>query len=59
MQFFLVTVQGMTLISMLSFEWLRLAPCPNDYVIDTDNKTVSQIVNEIKSIIDQLEVEVN
>lgn len=35
----------------VSFEWLRLEPYPNDYIINTDNKTVIQIVNEIKSII--------
>lgn len=35
----------------VSFEWLRLAPYLNDYVINTDNKTVSQIVSEMKSII--------
>lgn len=39
----------------VSFEWLRLEPYPNDYVINTDNKTVIQIVSEIKSIISQLE----
>lgn len=37
----------------LSFEWLRLPPLPNDFVIDTDNKTVSQIAAEIKSHIDE------
>jgi len=35
----------------VSFHWLHLAPYPNDYVIDTDNKTVAQIVDEIKNII--------
>ena len=39
----------------VSFEWLRLEHYPNDYVINTDNKTVAQIVSEIKSIINQLE----
>ncbi len=39
----------------VSFEWLRLEHYPNDYVINTDNKTVTQIVNEIKKIINQLE----
>lgn len=39
----------------VSFEWLRLEHYPNDYVINTDNKTVTQIVSEIKSIINQLE----
>jgi len=32
----------------LSFHWLY----PNDYVINTDDKTVEQIVNEIKNIVD-------
>ena len=35
----------------LSFHWLHLPPYPNDYVINTDNKTVAQVVDEIKSII--------
>lgn len=35
----------------LSFEWLRLEHCPNDYVINTDNKTISQIVSEIRELI--------
>lgn len=30
------------------FQWLRMEPCPGDYVINTDNKTVAQIVDEIK-----------
>jgi broad-specificity NMP kinase len=38
----------------VSFEWLRLEHNPNDYVINTDNKSVTEIVNEIRSIIDQL-----
>jgi len=38
----------------VSFEWLRLDHYPNDFVINTDNKTTSQIVNEMKIIIDQL-----
>jgi broad-specificity NMP kinase len=36
----------------VSFEWLRLKPYPNDYVINTDDKTISQIVSEIKCIIE-------
>ena len=36
----------------LSFHWLHLDPYPNDYVINTDDKTVEQIVNEIRSTID-------
>lgn len=39
----------------VSFEWLRLEHNPNDYVINTDNKTVTEIVSEMRSIIDQLE----
>jgi broad-specificity NMP kinase len=35
----------------VSFEWLKLEHYPNDYVINTDDKTVTQIVSEIKSII--------
>ena len=35
----------------VSFEWLRTKHYPGDHVIYTDNKTVSQIVNEMKSII--------
>ena len=36
----------------VTFEWLSLAPYPNDYVINTDNKSVSEIVEEIRSKID-------
>jgi len=36
----------------VSFEWLRLEPYPNDYVINTDDKTVRETVDEIRSIID-------
>jgi RimJ/RimL family protein N-acetyltransferase len=36
----------------LSFHWLHLDPYPNDYIINTDDKTVEQIVNEIKNIVD-------
>ena len=39
----------------ISFEWLRLKPYSNDYIIDTDNKTTTQIVGEIKDIINKLE----
>jgi len=34
-----------------SFEWL-LDRYPNDFIINTDNKTIEQIVYEIKNIID-------
>lgn len=35
-----------------SFDWLHLEPYQGDYVINTDNKCVRQIVDEIKSVID-------
>lgn len=35
----------------ISFEWLRLASYLNDYVINTDNKTIPQIVSEIRELI--------
>ncbi len=35
-----------------SFYWLHLKPYPGDYVINTDNKEVKQIVDEIRRIID-------
>jgi len=35
----------------ISFEWLQMEPYPGDYVINTDNKTVAQIVGEIRNII--------
>lgn len=34
------------------FQWLRMQPHPGDHVINTDHKTVAQVVVEIKSIID-------
>lgn len=39
-----------------SFFWLHLKPYEGDYVIDTDNKSVQQIVDEIKAIVDSMEV---
>ena len=36
-----------------SFSWLHLDPYQGDYVIDTDNKSVQQIVEEMKMIIDR------
>lgn len=36
-----------------SFYWLRLNPISSDYVIETDNKSVQQIVDEMKNIIDK------
>lgn len=35
-----------------SFFWLHLEPYAGDYVINTDNKNVNQIVEEMKRIID-------
>lgn len=35
-----------------SFSWLHLQPNKEDYVINTDNKSVQQIVDEMKLIID-------
>jgi RimJ/RimL family protein N-acetyltransferase len=34
-----------------SFEWLRAEHYPGDYIINTDSKSVDQIVNEITTII--------
>lgn len=36
----------------VSFQWLRMSPHPGDYVINTDNKTIGMIAEEIKAIID-------
>ena len=33
------------------FQWLRMKPHQNDYVINTNQKTIAQVVDEIKSII--------
>lgn len=38
-----------------SFFWLHLNPHPGDFVIETDNKSVRQIVREIREIIDRQE----
>lgn len=38
-----------------SFFWLHLKPLKGDYVINTDNKSVQQFVDEIKDIIDNKE----
>ena len=35
----------------VSFQWLRMEPYPGDYVINTDNKSVEEIVSEMKNII--------
>ena len=37
----------------VSFQWLDRPPHPGDYVIDTDHKTIAQVADEIKSIIDR------
>ena len=40
-----------------SFFWLHLRPYESDYVINTDNKSIQQIVDEIKTIIYNAEKE--
>jgi len=35
------------------FQWLRMESHSGDYVINTDNKTVAEIVNEIKNIVNK------
>lgn len=35
-----------------SFFWLHLKPYENDFIINTDNKSVQQIIDEMKVIID-------
>lgn len=37
-----------------SFEWLRMEAYPGDYIINTDNKSVDEIVAVIRSIIDRM-----
>lgn len=37
----------------VSFQWLKMKVHPGDYVINTDHKTVAQVVDEMKSIIDE------
>ena len=37
----------------VSFQWLRMKPHPGDFVINTDRKTVAQVVDEIKSIVNE------
>lgn len=39
-------------ITDVSFLWLRMKPHPGDYVINTDHKTIAQVVDEMKRIID-------
>ncbi len=38
----------------VSFHWLHLPPYPNDYVINTDDKTIHEIVGEMKKVIDEM-----
>ena len=38
-------------VSEPSFQWLRMEPYPGDYVINTDKKSIEEIVNEMKNII--------
>jgi len=38
--------------SEVSYEWLRMEPHPGDIVINTDDKTIDQIVAEIRSVIE-------
>ena len=38
-------------VSEPSFQWLRMEPYPGDYVINTDSKSIEEIVSEMKSII--------
>lgn len=38
-----------------SFYWLHLKPLEDDFVINTDNKSIQQIADEIKDIIDSEE----
>ena len=33
------------------YSWLRMEPHPGDHVIDTDHKTIAQVVDEMKGII--------
>ncbi len=37
----------------VSFHWLHLPPYSGNYVINTDGKTVEQIVDEIRELIDR------
>ena len=38
----------------VSFHWLSLEHYPDDFIIHTDDKTVAQIIDEIRGIIDKL-----
>ncbi len=37
----------------VSYYWLRLKPYPGDIIIDIDNKTKQQVIQELKQIIDE------
>lgn len=37
----------------VSFEWLRMGPYAGDILIDTDGKTVAQVVGEMRGFIDR------
>ena len=39
----------------VSYQWLRMPPCPGDRVLDTDGKTPAQLAAEIKRIADAAE----
>ena len=41
-------------INEVSYYWLRLGPYPGDIVINTDNKSVKEIVEEIKNVIQNI-----
>ena len=34
------------------YRWLHLLPCPGDIVIDTDNRSIRDVVREMKRQID-------
>lgn len=37
-----------------SFFWLHLEPHKDDFVINTDNKTIQEVVNEMRNLIDNV-----
>ena len=42
-----------------NYFWLHLPPCPGDIVIDTDNKSIRDVVKEMKKQIDSAGNETN
>ena len=40
----------------VSFRWLHIEPYPEDFVINTDDKTVRHITDEMKNIIDMPDI---